>query len=202
MFLALGLVCIGIAISWPLAFLDHRLLTAHMIRHLLLMSAGPPLILSGLKRPWLKVSPALGWFAGAAVLIGWHIPVVFDAAMRWPSIHFVEDFSFLLAGFLFWSPVFQAGQPEDQPESWFVPLYLFLATVPCDILSGFLVFCGRIVYPHYLHAPGLFHLSAGSDQELAGALMWVAVTFIYLTPATLFTLRALSPARMSEGLAR
>lgn len=203
MSIALGLLCVCIAIAPPLAFLDHRLLTAHMIKHLLLMSAGPPLILAGLPRPWpnsLKISPVVGWFAGATALIGWHIPMAFDLAMRRPSIHLIEDASFLLAGFLFWSPVFRAPELEERPESWFIPLYLFLATLPCDILSAFLVFCGRVVYPHYAHAPGLFHLSAADDQQLAGALMWVAVTFIYLAPATLFTLRALSPSGMTEGV--
>jgi len=76
-----------------------------------------------------------------------------------------------------------------------VPLYLFLATLPCDALSAFLTFCGRVVYPHYLSMPRLFDISALGDQECAGALMWVWVTFVYLAPAVVITIRTLSPRR-------
>jgi len=71
-------------------------------------------------------------------------------------------------------------------------VYLFLATLPCDALSAYLVFCGHIVYPSYVSAGGLFRLSALDDQALAGALMWVVVTFAYLIPALVLTARLLS----------
>jgi cytochrome c oxidase assembly factor CtaG len=72
-------------------------------------------------------------------------------------------------------------------------LYLFLATLPCDALSAFLTFCGRVVYPHYLHAHPPFDISPLADQEFAGALMWVWVTFAYLVPAAVVTIQMLSP---------
>ena len=59
-------------------------------------------------------------------------------------------------------------------------LYLFLATLPCDILSGFLVFCDRVVYPVFLSSPHSFGLSALEDQQFAGALMWTCVTLVYV----------------------
>lgn len=73
-------------------------------------------------------------------------------------------------------------------------LYLFLATLPCDILSAFLVFCNRVVYTHYLYTARFPGLSALHDQERAGALMWVWVTFVYLIPAVFITLQILSPS--------
>jgi putative membrane protein len=74
-----------------------------------------------------------------------------------------------------------------------MPLYLFLATLPCDILSAFLTFCDRVVYPSYLSAARVFDLSPLQDQECAGALMWVCVTFAYLIPAVVITLQILAP---------
>jgi cytochrome c oxidase assembly factor CtaG len=68
-----------------------------------------------------------------------------------------------------------------------------LATLPCDALSAFLVFCDRVVYPSYLTAPRLFNISALQDQECAGALMWVCATFVYLIPAVVITIQILSP---------
>jgi hypothetical protein len=70
-------------------------------------------------------------------------------------------------------------------------LYLFLATLPCDILSGFLVFSERVVYPVYLSGRHPFGISAFDDQELAGALMWTCITIGYLVPAAILTLRLL-----------
>jgi putative membrane protein len=101
--------------------------------------------------------------------------------------HTVEHASFLAAGLLFWWPVI------GREPGWPVLLYLFLATVPCDALSALVTFCGRVVYPHYLHAPRRFDLSPLGDQELAGALMWIAVTFAYLTPAAAIAIKLLSP---------
>jgi cytochrome c oxidase assembly factor CtaG len=71
---------------------------------------------------------------------------------------------------------------------------LFLATIPCDALSAFLTFCGRVVYPAYASRPQLLNVSALRDQELAGAMMWVWVTFAYLIPAVVITMQILSPS--------
>src|SRR3989442_4133940 len=76
---------------------------------------------------------------------------------------------------------------------WSMPLYLFLGTVPCDILSAFLTFCGRVVYPSYVSAARVFSLSPLQDQECAGALMWICVTFAYLMPAVVITMQILCP---------
>jgi hypothetical protein len=66
-------------------------------------------------------------------------------------------------------------------------LYLFLATLPCDILSGFLVFSERVVYPVYFSSAHRFGMSVLEDQQCAGALMWTCVTIIYLAPAASLT---------------
>jgi putative membrane protein len=78
---------------------------------------------------------------------------------------------------------------------WAIPLYLFAATLPCDALSGFLVFCDRVVYTTYLSAPRLAGISALQDQQRAAALMWTVVTFILMIPAVMITLQILSPVR-------
>jgi putative membrane protein len=192
----LGGVCVvWLAIASPLAALDHELLTFHMIKHLLLMTVAAPLILWG--------SPACGsllgsgrtlipcWLAGTAAVIGWHVPAAFQLALGSHWWHAVENATFLLAGLLFWWPVVQSRPNGGQ--AWSMPLYLFLATLPCDILSAFLAFCGRVVYPSYLAAPRLFDLSPLQDQEFAGALMWVSVTLIYLIPAVIITVQILTP---------
>jgi putative membrane protein len=96
---------------------------------------------------------------------------------------------------LFWAPVVQSRSHLATMQPWWIPLYLFAATLPCDALSAFLVFCDRVVYPSYLSAPRLVSVSALHDQQCAGALMWVSVTLIYLVPAVAITIQLLSPPR-------
>src|SRR6185295_4055855 len=75
---------------------------------------------------------------------------------------------------------------------WSIVLYLFLATLPCDVLSGFLVFSERIAYPMYLSAPRHMSVSVLDDQQRAGALMWTAVTIIYVVAGVIVATRSLS----------
>jgi putative membrane protein len=201
----IGLLFIWIATASPLAALDHELLTAHMVQHLLLMTLAPPLILLGMPRKPLvhgllhgTTHPALCWLAAAGTLVVWHIPSVFMLGLRSPAWHGAEQASFLATGLLFWLPVVRPSQNSSRwPESSII-LYLFLATLPCDILSGFLVFCDRAVYPVFLSSPRSFGFSALEDQQCAGALMWTCVTIVYLIAGSVFTARLLAPHRSEE----
>jgi cytochrome c oxidase assembly factor CtaG len=216
-----GLVFVWAAVASPLARLDHQSLTIHMIKHLLLMTVAAPLLLAGapafplvcglpklfIKRHslcsvparWLEpcsMNSVFCWIVGTAAVIGWHVPAAFQSGMHYQGIHIFEDLSFLLSGILFWSVIVQGPPSVTSSPRWSLALYLFFATLPCDILSAFFVFCNRLVYPFYLSAPRLFSLSPLEDQECAGALMWVWVTFAYLIPAVVITLRILSPSNV------
>jgi cytochrome c oxidase assembly factor CtaG len=215
-----GLILVWLAVGSPLATLDHQLLTIHMLKHLLLMTVAAPLILVGapiftmvcglprffmqtylplgsLLGRWLERRvrhPMLCWLAGTVAVVGWHVPGAFQLGMRSSGMHILEDLSFLVAGLLFWWPIVQSPPRAARSPRWSMPLYLFLATLPCDVLSAFLVFCNRLVYPFYLSKPQQFKVLPLADQECAGALMWVWVTFAYLIPAVAITMQLLSPA--------
>src|SRR5262245_62151896 len=224
-----GLLSIGTALAPPLASCDAGSLIGHMVQHLLLMTVAPPLVFLGdplrafahglsrfpafalVCRPWpaargagkALVHPALCWLAGTGALVVWHVPAAFTFALGSHAWHVLEQASFLATGLLFWWPVVQPW-PSRPDLHWPTVLYLFLATLPCDILSGFLVFSDRIAYPVYLSTrPALAVLD---DQQLAGALMWTCVTIVYLLAGALVTTRLLVPAappprpRLPEGL--
>ena len=185
-------VALWIAVASPVAHLGHHLLTGHMVQHLLLMVAAAPLLLIGSGSKALlgrSLPAAFCWLAGSLTVIFWHVPAVLALALRSHYWHAIEQVSFLLAGILFWTP---AIATQQRGSGWSVPIYLFLATLPCDALSAYLVFCGHIVYPSYGSRGGLFRLSPLDDQALAGALMWVVVTFAYLIPALVLSARLLS----------
>jgi cytochrome c oxidase assembly factor CtaG len=120
---------------------------------------------------------------------------VFQLAQQSASWHGIQRASFFATGLLFWWPVVRPWSAVAQLPQGAVPLYLFAATLPCDALSAFLVFCDRVVYRQYRAEPGHVGMSALADQQAAGAFMWVSITFLYLVPAIAMTVRALSPAR-------
>jgi cytochrome c oxidase assembly factor CtaG len=184
----------------------------------LLLKYGLQEVLSGLE-PALRSSPvrniartltrpAVCWLAGTVTVIGWHTPVLFELAMRSHVWHDIQRATFFAAGILFWRPIIEPWRDQEPwrhaaiVTQWSVPLYLFLGTLPCDALSAFLTFSDRVVYQSYLSRPQIFDLTALRDQEAAGALMWVCVTFIYLIPAVAVTIRILGdvsdPGRRTE----
>ena len=110
----------------------------------------------------------------------------------------VEHASFLVTGLLFWWPVVQPWPSVSRWPDLSIILYLFLATLPCDILSGFLVFSERVAYPVYLSTSRQSGLSVLADQQCAGALMWTCVTIIYLAAGVILSTRLLLPQTSCE----
>ena len=206
-----GVGTIWLAVGPVLGHLDQGYLTAHMVQHLLLMTIAAPLLLLGdparVFQPAASAGiqipaphPLLCWLAGTGIVLFWHVPAIFELGMRW---HLLQQLTFLVAGLLFWIPVVRPWPTVTSWPRWSIPAYLFLATLPCDALSAFLAFCGRVVYPRYCFTGGL-GISALDDQIRAGALMWFWVTIAYLIPAALETVELLSPAarRPDAGRAR
>jgi putative membrane protein len=220
----LGLFFVWVAVASPVATLDHELLTVHMLQHLLLMTFAPLLIWLGapvgpvshglprrfvekmLLPMWQSLSenrymkalgsPKFAWLAACAALVGWHIPTFFALGMQSVGWHLFEHLSFLATGLLFWWPVVQPSTGARPDPSMI--LYLFFATLPCDILSGFLVFSDRVVYPIYFSSSHLLGLSPLVDQQNAAALMWTCVTIVYFVAGAILTMRFLSPQSSSH----
>lgn len=218
-----GVGAVWLAIGSPLEALDDASLIVHMVQHLLLAAVAPPLILlgapalpllrglpqwmaHGVVSPLLRLrlvrwsgrlvsNPAICLLVATLALIAWHVPSIFELALRWDWLHKLEHASFLVAGLMFWWPVVQPWPSTPKWPRWAIPLYLFCATLPCDALSGFLTFCDRVVYASYLSAPRIFNISPLDDQECAAALMWVCVTILLLVPAVVVTMQILSPDR-------
>jgi len=218
-----GLFALWIAVGSPLAAFDDELLSIHMIQHILLMAVAPPLILLGAPAlpllhglPQMLVRSGLGlflrwppvqwvghtlthpvfcWLAATVTLIGWHSPAAFEFALRSDFWHEIEHACFFATSVLFWWPVIQPWPSVARWPRWSIPLYLFIGMMANDALSAFLAFCDRVLYPSYASASPLFAISPLDDQALAGALMWVFGSFVYLIPAVAITLQMLSPHR-------
>jgi len=205
---------VWIAVGSPLRSLDGHMLVIHMVKHLLVMAVAAPLLLVGarplaplpfLHRPLIDrlarglTHPVVCWLSATLAVVVWHVPAIFELAMRSDWWHRVEFTSFLAGGLLFWWPVLQPWGTARWSR-WSIPVYLFLATLPCDVRSAYLSFCDRVVYASHLAGSQARIASALEDQQLAGALMWVSITFVYMVPAVVITVQILSAGgRLDSG---
>ncbi len=217
-----GLAVVFVATESPLDAFDNFYLSAHMTQHLLLMMFGPPLILLGhpllpllrgmpkrfvkeglgpfLTWPLLRkvggflVSMPVAWLAFAFSTIFWHLPTWYELALRSPFWHSAEHACFFWTGILFWWPVVEPGPGKSKMPSWAKIPYLLFADIVNTALSAFFVFFGRLLYPSYgLARAGGF--GALDDQILAGVIMWVPGSIVYLLPALVIAMRLFSPVQ-------
>jgi cytochrome c oxidase assembly factor CtaG len=225
-----GLAALLIAVASPLDAFASLLLTVHMVQHLLLtMVAAPLLLLGAPQMPLLRGLPAalaraaLGPFLGSPELrragrvlthpvvallafvsttTAWHLPVLYELALRSDAWHAVEHASFLVAALLFWWPVVVPWPSEAQWPRWAMLPYLLAADVSNTALSALFSFSEVVLYPTYAQAPRLWVSSALADQSAAGALMWVLSSIFFLIPAATIAIRLLTPPLARPGAVR
>ena len=143
-------------------------LGAHMLQHVVLMSIVPPLLVLGRPRVLrLDVEPWSAWLAIAVVMGIWHIPWLYDLALRHVALHAVEHASFLVFGTLFWIPVL-CGRLDELRSL----VYVVAGSVPGWILALVLTFAQHPLYPAYAALPHrLGGVSALGDQQIAAGVM-------------------------------
>jgi putative membrane protein len=216
-----GIAALEIALASPIDTFDPFLLTDHMIQHMFLMVIVPPLVLlgdplipllRGLPRsiardvlgPFLSwpslgrlgvllIDPPVALLLLSLAMVGWHLPAAYELALRSPGWHEVEHACFLVASLLFWWPVIQPWPSRPHWPAWAMPVYLLLGDFVNSVISAFLAFSERVLYPSYLAVPRLGGISAQNDQVAAGAVMWAIGSFAFLIPAAIITAKLLSP---------
>jgi len=119
----------------------------------------------------------------------WHVPAAYDLALENETVHGVEHLCFLGTSLLFWWTIFRPWPARPHPADWGSLLYLALSDIVMTMLSGFLTFCDRPVYPYYVAHPNPFGLPVLEDQVLGAVIMWVLGSFAFLVPAMVITVR-------------
>ncbi len=221
-----GLVCLWIALASPIDALDDLLLTAHMLQHFLLMSVVPPLLLLGapvvpllrglprwlvrrvlgplLKRRWVHaflrflLHPLTAWLSMNVAYLLWHVPAAFERTLRSVRVHDFEHLCFLFTSLLFWRVVLAPWPARLCWPRWTVIPYLLSADIVNTMLSAFLVFSGRVLYPTYAAADRLTGMSPLQDQAAAGAEMWVLNSIVFLFPAVVVIMQQLARSPRSR----
>ncbi len=202
---AAGLLALLLGLVSPLDTLAHSyLFSAHMAQHLLLTLVVPPLLLLGLPPAFvgrLTAVPAIGrvegalgrplpaWGLATATMWIWHLPPLYDAALRDDAIHILQHLLFLATTTLFWWPILApAGHPALLP-AWAAGLYLFAALAAGSVLGIILAFAPPGLYAHYRQPRDTlgilplvrngWGLTPAGDQQLGGFLMWIPGGFVY-----------------------
>jgi putative membrane protein len=191
-FLLAGWLVVGVALSPPLDAVADESLPWHMFQHMLLLAVAPPLLVLGepvrvafdllpprraqqlaavLRRPPLAtlLRPGVALALFFAIVIGTHVPVVFDTALESDPLHALEHFSYLAAGLALWSAAIGAD-PAAKPLSIVgVTGLLTAAMVPMLAVGVALATASGAFYAPY----------AFGEQDAGATAMWAGdVPFI------------------------
>ena len=212
-----GVLVLVVALLSPLHELgDNYLLSAHMAQHLLLTLVAPPLLLLGtpawLLRPLLfsprvvRVArfltlPVVAFVLFNLVLVLWHVPALYDLTLRELGIHILEHLMFLVAGVIMWWPIL-SPLPEVPRSPYFVQmLYLFVQPTVPSILGAVITFSDGVLYSWYAEAPRVWDISAHTDQQIGGLIMWLPGGLAFLLAlAVMFLIWASKEESGAQGV--
>ncbi|SRR5579884_3041729 len=171
---------------------DTYLFSAHMVQHLLLATVWPPLLLLSLPADLtagiqgmpvrvlgLLTLPAVAFLLFNGDITVWHLPVLYDLTLRSETVHILEHLTFMGTGLVVWWPVLnpvRRGRLSYAGQE----LYLFANLFPTMALGILFSFLQHPLYGPYIHAPRLWGISALTDQQIGGLIMWMPGNLPYV----------------------
>jgi cytochrome c oxidase assembly factor CtaG len=182
-----GLLVILVALVSPIDRLGEQLLVMHMLQHVLLLDVAPILLILGLtkvllrpvtrrvsaleRRAGLLAHPAFAVIAYASLMWLWHIPALYDAALRNSWLHALEHVCFAGAGTLYWWHLLSPIRSRMRLGGLGPIGYMVSTKLLVGILGIALAFAPASFYPFYEHHPKYWGLTPDQDQSMAGLLM-------------------------------
>jgi cytochrome c oxidase assembly factor CtaG len=199
-----GVFIMFLALVSPLDELgDSYLFSAHMLQHLFLTIVGPPLLLLGTPA-WLakqafsnrivfQIARVLTYPVVAFVLFNvdfwlWHAPPLYNATLENQTIHIIEHLTFIIFGLCYWWPIFSPSRELPPLSIGGQIFYLFLSGMPSVLLGAGLTFTPPLYAP-YFAAPRIWGISAATDQQLGGLIMWIPVSIFYIIIMSILFIR-------------
>ena len=200
----LGWCATAVPAVTALHVLGRQVFVLHMIEHEILMVVAAPLLIMARPLPvflWglpvsarrsVRVATHSGpaqvlwrWLTQssnatplqAVVLWAWHWPPFFQTALLHEPAHILQHLSFLTTALLFWWSVLAQQALRAGPVT--AALALFVTTLHTSLLGAWVTFSRGFWYSEpYLGA--FCGLSRAQDQQLAGLLMWIPASLIYV----------------------
>ncbi|MBK8020792.1 MAG: cytochrome c oxidase assembly protein [Chloroflexi bacterium] len=203
-----GLAVLFAALLTPLHPLGETLFMAHMVQHLLILVIAAPLLAVGspafvllwalpvswrrsigrlgtrppVRRAFAVLSaPLLSAIVHAGVIWLWHVPALYESAFVNESLHALEHVLFLGTGLLYWHGIVHARRAQAGLNI----LSLFAMMMATGLLGAALSLAGSAWYPTHIARAPLWSLTPLQDQQIAGGIMWVPMSTVYLLAAAL-----------------
>lgn len=227
---SLGWATLVASLASPLHELGEISFTAHMTEHELLMLVAAPLM--ALSRPlavflwgcpnsvrrwlvrvfntgtvsrvWKRLSdPVVATGLQICALWAWHMPSLFDRALRSESWHAIQHLSFLLSALLFWWSL--TGGAHRMNRRVLAAVCLFITSLASGALGALMAVSASPWYSGYaaLGLQGLLPggLSAAEDQQLAGLIMWIPGGLVHFVAALVFAYQGLQKTHKATSVA-
>ena len=131
-------------------------------------------------------------------MVVWHVPALYDLALRNGGLHVLEHCLFFGTGLLFWGVAFDAARladlvadrlPHDRDARRVAASRSCSRSRPSPLYSA---------YASLPHRPG--GLSALADQQIAAGVMWVPGSLAYTVAIIVFVYRWLEPESSARRL--
>ncbi len=211
----LGIVLLLLSFASPVAAIgEQELFSFHMLQHVVIGDLAPLCLLAGLSGPMLRpllalrpverlrvlANPAVALPIWALNLYLWHVPFLYEAAVRHSTVHALEHVCFFTAGLIVWLPVLET---LPAPE-WFGtgPKLAYIAVVRLveTVLGNVFVWSGAIFYPLYARGDELWGISPLQDQGLAGAVMMIEGSLVTIAALSWLFLRLAREGELRQEL--
>ena len=182
-----GLLTILAALVSPIDSLGDQLMVMHMLQHILLLDIAPILLILGLTKVLLRpvtrrlqtverragflAHPVFAVLAYAGFMWLWHVPAMYDLALRHSGIHALEHICFAVGGGLYWWHVLSPIRGRMRLGGLGPVMYMVTTKILVGLLGIVLAFAPHSIYPFYQHHPHYWGLSPSEDQSMAGLLM-------------------------------
>ena len=209
---ATGILTLLVAFASPVHALGERMFSFHMLQHVLLGDLAPLALLGGLTGPILR--PALRWLyrfrflanplvalpIWAVNLYAWHLPYLYDAALRHDSVHALEHLCFFTGGLIMWLPVVETLPAPEWFGTGAKLGYIAVVRIVETVLGNIFFWSGTVFYGVYVHQNRLWGISALEDQGLAGGVMMIEGSIVTLVALAWLFLRLASEGELRQQL--
>jgi len=210
----LGIVLLLVALVSPIDALAEQAFAMHMTQHVLLLDLVPICLMLGLTkvllRPATRRLMALERAAGplahpvfavclyVGVMWFWHIPRFYDSALEHDSVHVLEHVMFLSAGLLYWWHLLSPIRSRMLKGIMGPVVYMLSTKLAVGVLGIGLTFTPDPLYDYYEQRPPIWGLTAGGDQELAGAIMALEQSIVMGIALAYLFIRALEQSEREQ----
>ncbi len=211
----LGIALLVLAFASPVATIgEGELFSAHMLQHVTLGDLAPLCLLAGLTGPILRpvlalrpverlrvlANPAVALPIWAANLYLWHLPFLYEAAVRHSAVHALEHICFFTAGAIMWLPVLETLPAPEWFGTGAKLAYIAVVRVVETVLGNVFLWAGAVFYPVYATGDELWGISPLRDQGLAGAVMMIEGSLVTITALAWLFLRMAREGELRQEL--